>query len=334
MNIKILGWYNHGNTGDEAYKLAFPLLFPPPQYQIEFVEKIDDDNKSNTDAIILGGGDVFYPSFTQYLPALSSPNVNIKKVAASISLTENSDFPSLKLFDKVVVRDYRSLDWCDKNGISGIYLPDATFMLTPDADAGYQWIKDKFEAEGHALYTNIVVCVISNYLANGKLNMLGSDLTSFLNISQEIAKTADSTNASFVFLPFSTKAPWDDRVSNAWVADRCKYYDKNLVIWDRLDVQTTINIIAAAHVTVSSRLHASIFSTISGVPFIDITRHTKNLGFIETIRKTDWSIPFDDFDARYFRNRINSLINLPRQDPYLLNFTKLAKEDLSVATIL
>ena len=26
--IRVLGWYNHANIGDEAYKLAFASLFP------------------------------------------------------------------------------------------------------------------------------------------------------------------------------------------------------------------------------------------------------------------------------------------------------------------
>lgn len=328
MNIKVLGWYNHGNAGDEAYKLAFPLLFPKDQ--VEFIEAVNDGDAP--DVLILGGGDVFYPSFTKHLKNLPQ---STRKIAASISLTENSDFPALQLLDRVYVRDYRSALLCNKHGVNGVYQPDFTFLLTPNIETGRTWLKDRFAAAGHELYDKVVVCVISNYLASAKLDMPARDLTSFLNLSQEIAKVIDRTPASFVFLPFSSKPPWDDRVSGAWVADRCKYYKKNLVIHDDiLDVQTTLDVVAAGNATISSRLHASIFSTISGIPFIDLTRHTKNLGFIETVEKTRWSIPFDEFGVKEFRNTLNTFLGATVPDPGLTKFARLAKDRLRVATLL
>jgi polysaccharide pyruvyl transferase WcaK-like protein len=322
-NAKVLGWYDHANVGDEAYKLAFPLLFP--DYNFEFVENISDDEVP--DAIILGGGDVFRLGFTEQIRKLPE---SVRKLAVSISLSDTSDLPALELFEKVIVRDYMSLDFAKQ----AVYCPDFTFVLEPDVKAGREWLEYKFHEIGHELYGNVVVCVISNYLSFSKLDRLARDLTTFLKLSQDVAQVADEIPASFVFLPFSTKSPWDDRVSNAWLSDRCKYYEKNLVVWERISVQMTLNIIAASNACVSTRLHSSIFSTISGVPFIDLTHHTKNLGFLETIGKTEWSMPFWEFSIRDFKTLLNQFLSKPNYSASHKNYARQAKEQLRVATLL
>lgn len=329
MKVHVLGWFEHGNTGDEAFKVAFPMLLP--DVEMRFMEFILPESKP--DAVILGGGDIVYPSFTKYINNLRySPN--IRKIAHSISLTENSDFETLKTFDQVYVRDQYSLDQAIQHGVDATYQPDVTFMLTPNRDTGRQLVKQKFADEGHDLYSKVVVCVISNYLANAKLDMLARDLTAFMKLSQDIAGEADHTKASFIFLPFSTMAPWDDRVANAWVADRCKFYKKNLVVWERLTVQETLDIIAAADVCVSSRLHSTIFSTLSGVPFVDLTHHTKNLGFLQTLGKTDWSLPFWEFDVKNYRKLVDAGLEASNPNAYLKQFTNQAKGQLRATPIL
>ena len=54
--------------------------------------------------------------------------------------------------------------------------------------------------------------------------------------------------------------PWDDRVSNGMVASFCKFWKKNVVLYDELEVQDALDIISAADVVISSRLHSTIFS--------------------------------------------------------------------------
>lgn len=327
MNIKILGWYNHGNVGDEAYKSAFPLLFSG--HDLEFVEELNEGDAP--DVVVLGGGDVVYPSFTQHFKKLPP---TVEKIAASVSLTDNSDLPFLKNFKQVFVRDYRSALLADRSGYKSTYLPDFTFMLQPEPIAGRYYLQQKFAEQGHELYEKIVVCVVSNYLANTKLDVLARDLTAFLKLSQDMAQVCDETSASFVFMPFSIKSPWDDRVSCSWVADRCKFFQKNIVLWEPLDVQMTLDIIGAANACVSSRLHSSIFSTISGVPFIDLTHHTKNLGFLEAIEKTAWSMPFWEFSITHYKTLLGKFLSQTSPDASLQKFTQLARDRLRNAIIL
>src|ERR1700760_2120231 len=97
MKISVLGWYNHGNVGDEAFKIVFPLLLPA--HQVKCVESLKDDD--NSDAYILGGGDVVYEAYMKYIRKFP----NKKKIAASVTLTPNSSLDELDIFDHVYVRD-------------------------------------------------------------------------------------------------------------------------------------------------------------------------------------------------------------------------------------
>src|SRR5688500_15947673 len=108
MNIKVLGYYHQKNTGDEAYKLAFPTLFP--NHNFDFINTARNVDFSSTDLIILGGGDVVHASYTKYLY-----NVNVPKMALSVTVTPGSDLNNLKMFDKVIVRDQMSLDLAGKH---------------------------------------------------------------------------------------------------------------------------------------------------------------------------------------------------------------------------
>lgn len=326
MKIQILGWYGHGNTGDEAYKLAFPSLLP--DHELIFADVFNPD-KDEPDAIILGGGDIVYPSFTGPL----SKKPKIPKSLVSTTLTNASDLQHLKLFKKLHVRDYRSQK-LGQTYADVKYLPDVTFMLQPDVEAGRQLMKAKFEAEGSQLRERVITIVFNAYTMATTPESYRRDFTNFQRLSQDIADAVDVMDASIVFMPFSTRAPWDDRTANSWVASHSRKYYKNMVIFDRLSVQDNLNLIAASNVVVSTRLHSSIFSTIAGVPFIDLTHHDKNRGFIETLGKTDWSMSLWEISINDFKKLLNTLLKRNGQDASLVEFTRKAREQLVNATLL
>jgi polysaccharide pyruvyl transferase WcaK-like protein len=301
--ITVLGWYGHGNAGDESYKTSFPLLFP--QYQLNFTDSLNEDHRKNSDAFILGGGAVMEPAFLNQLK-------NIKKDKYIISVTANKNAPIelLKDYKKILVRDVNSQKTLNQLGVINTLMPDLAFLLRADKNAGYEFISKLFQQEKHELYEKIVVIVYNahlgivdsdKYLAREQLN--------FLKVANDIADIADNTSASFVFVPFGTSQPWDDRITNSWLASKCKFWKKNIIIFDKINFQQLINIIASANAVISTRLHASIFSCIAGVPFIDITHHDKNLGFLSTINKTDWSVSYWRFDSIKCSSLLNNFLN-------------------------
>jgi polysaccharide pyruvyl transferase WcaK-like protein len=326
MNILVTGWFGHGNTGDEAYKSVFPLLLPDHKLVMKDTFNPDIDKP---DAIIVGGGDILYPHFTK--PLRDVPE--IPKVLASVTMTNGSDLKSLKLFNKIYVRDLRSQQLGSQYA-EVKYMPDFTFLLHPDKVAGKKIIADQFAAYGHQLRKKVVTVVFNAYVMSTTPSSLRRDFTNFQRLSQDIADAVDVMDTSVLFLPFSAKPPWDDRVANGWVSSFSRKYYKNVSVYDRLSVQDTLNVVAASDVVVSTRLHSSIFSTIGGVPFIDLTHHDKNKGFIETLGKQEWSMGLWEISINQFKKLLGDHLNLSLPHPDLVKFTDHAREQLKNVSLL
>lgn len=326
MNIQILGWFGHGNTGDEAYKLVFPTLLP--EHTLKFKDYFNPDS-DKPDHIVMGGGDIVYPHFTN--PLAASPK--IPKTLASVTLTNGSDLQSLKSFKKVYVRDLKSQK-LGSQYTAVDYLPDFTFLLKPDVAAGKAIVKAAFAQDNHQLRKQLIVVVFNAYVMSTTPNSLRRDFVNFQRLSQDIADAVDIMDASVLFLPFSAKTPWDDRVANGWVSSFSRKYYKNVVVYDRLSVQDTLNVISTADVAVSTRLHSSIFSTISGVPFIDLTHHDKNRGFIETLGKPEWSMSLWEISINQFKSLLHKLLEQTGPNQDLLQFTAQAREKLANVSLL
>lgn len=300
MKILVLGWYGHANIGDESYKLTFPKMFP--EHEFIFTEKISNQK---FDLVIVGGGNVLKPAFLNQLKKVTVPIYGI-----SVGLETFNE--ELKLFKHIYVRDLFSLKILQDMGVSAAYLPDLAFLLEPNKEKGMEWIRERFNANKLDLYPRVIAIIINAYLMNGMENNKCYDGLHFIKFSYDMARVIDETHASFIFLPFGCSMPHDDRIANSWIASKCKFYKKNLMIFDKLDIQETLNIMAATNLNISSRLHSSIFSCVSNVPFIDITHHSKNENFLQSI-SYDNSISYWNFSVKEMKDRLNKEV-LPAEN--------------------
>jgi polysaccharide pyruvyl transferase WcaK-like protein len=305
MNIFTLGFFDKQNLGDESYKDTFRALFP--QHNFTFLDHIKKNVIDNNEIVFLGGGNVLRTAYIKELQKIKDKKI----YGFSVGMEEDLTFEP-NLFEHVYARDEKTYNNLKKMNVSCSYLPDAAFILQGNPSEGLNWLKSKFKEEKLDLYENIIVVIINSYMLNSSLSSLSRDSITFLKFSYDLARIADETNASFVFIPFGTSMPIDDRISNSWVASKCKYWKKNLVVFDRINYRTALNIISAGNLTISSRLHSSIFSYVSGTPFIDITHHSKNELFLKSINKENYSIPFWNFDSNKMKNLIGELINQPK----------------------
>jgi polysaccharide pyruvyl transferase WcaK-like protein len=306
MKILVLGWYGHHNIGDESYKETFRSLFP--NHELTFTDSLKESLVGQNDVIILGGGNVLRQGFLNQLQGIQKPIYGF-----SLGMEELPQC-DLSFFKHIYTRDIVTLEKLKELNIPCSFIPDAALILEPNAAAGKSWLEKKFADEKCDLYSNIVTVVVNSYMLNGSLNGLARDAFSFIKFSYDFARVIDETPASFVFVPFGTQLPFDDRVANSWVAAKCKYWKKNLVVFDRLNYQETLNVIAASNLTISSRLHSSIFSFVAGTPFIDVTHHSKNNLFLQLIGKSENSINFWQFDSEELKDKINKLMYLPKHE--------------------
>lgn len=277
-NVLVLGWYNHNNIGDESFKLAFEMLYP--HLNMTFVDNIS--KKCEYDYCILGGGDVVNEKALKMLSYVDCP-----KIALSVSITNNSICDELKVLEHIYVRDLSSLDILHKNNIFNCsYLPDVVLTLEPNKENGKKLITELFKSEKSDKYENVYGIVVNSHLI-GNRKVSYNDRSRFLQYAQDLSQLIDDTNASFIFIPFSTGFPWDDRVSNSWVNNNCVFWKKNVVIYDKLGIQDTLDIISGCNKVIANRYHMSIFSYISEIPFLTIGFHDKFLSFC------------NDFDLKY-----------------------------------
>lgn len=292
----ILGWYNHHNIGDESYKITFSKFFNQ-KYDLYF----NDNQDHYHDFLVIGGGDIFSGSFTEAI--IQSPKPSL---AISVTLPLEPNQTALNKLHKILVRDSISYNLI-KDMNNSYFCPDLGFLLESNKYCGKQLIKKYFEFEKRDLYKNVITVITNSHLIAKPHDELPKDIL-FKNFSLKLAQICDTTNASFLFLPFSTQMPWDDRISNSIVANQCKFWKKNLVIYDRLSVQDTLDIIGASNAIISMRLHSSIFSCVSSVPFIDITHNHKNKRLLNDLDLLDLSIDYKNINSFYFSTKLTEFI--------------------------
>lgn len=277
--VQVIGWYNKRNTGDEAYKLAFPAIF-----NHDFI--FSDIPKPDHASYILGGGDILSSSFLN-----SISKVHGKKTIASTAFPENIDKTLLSQFETVIVRDEQSLINAQKIGVNAILAPDFAFALQGDPFSGRRLIKDIFKEASSDLYEKTVGVVVNAHLLPTHGGQ-SSDSARFDNFCYDMASALDQTNASIIFLPFGKSMPWDDRVSNSIIASRTKYHKKNVCVYKDLSVQENLDIISAVDCLISTRLHSTIFAISNSVPFVDITHNHKNSNLLRTLNLEDYSLSY------------------------------------------
>lgn len=296
INAEVLGWYGHKNCGDESYKLSFPKIFP--NYKLTFVEDI---NKLTGKPLIVGGGDIVYDKMVSKLQKLQCP-----KHLFSVSLTSCDCIEKLKTtFDTIAVRDVSSLERLKQVNTPAQYVPDAAFALSPNKGRGHKIINKLFKEEDHELYRQIIIVTFNAYLGPQESKHTRDSVT-FMKAVHDLAHIADNTPASFIFLPFSTSAGCDDRVTGGYISSLCKYWKKNLVVYKPLAPQDILDIHSAADAVISTRLHGSIFSTIAGTPFVDLTHHNKNGDYLKTNGLTDWSVDYWGMNRTHVKTLIHS----------------------------
>ena len=293
----IIGWYNRFNIGDESYKLSFPKLFP----EYDFVFK----DTGQADICILGGGNILSESYVR----LALDSKVSKRYVFSASANKHSPFSLLKEFDGIVVRDKASQQLLLDHDVPCHLGADAAFCLNPDPAVGKQLLQTMFSDNKLDLYSKVVGVVLNGHLGQAKDAQLARDFITLNKAAQDIASVADSTPASFVFFPMSTGAPHDDRVTNGLVSSRCKFWKKNLSIYERLSVQQTLDIVSACDAVISTRLHSTIFSILANTPFVDLLHHDKNESFLETCGLKDFGLSYWNFSSYQLKTLLNRMLS-------------------------
>jgi polysaccharide pyruvyl transferase WcaK-like protein len=306
MMIFVYGWYNHDNLGDESYKSSFKKTWP--EHEFTFSDRVLDEDVDKYELCIIGGGDVIREKSLKHISRLNCPKISI-----SVTITSLSLFPDIHILDHIYVRDMSSYNNLIKFGYDKVtYIPDISIILEGNKENGDRLISRLFEKNNCDKYNKVYTIVVNSHLVGNSTTSF-KDKIMFFKMTNDTVECIDNTPASFLFLPFSTSLPWDDRISNGLVNSYSKFYKKNCVIYDNLSVSDSIDIISASDMIISSRFHGLIFGLGNNIPTVTISFHDKMSGFCDTIGKS--YIDYWNFSASELNKHINKseVVNIDRE---------------------
>jgi hypothetical protein len=320
LSLKIIGYYNHFNAGDEQYKTSIDLLFStylPKEYKytIDFYDcdKINDVEFSDSDIIIVGGGDVLNMYFIDKVYSKFNGKNNLI-IALSVGipyinmLVENQ---KLNIIDYIFLRTRMDLEmfykYIGKDRV--FYLPDLSILLTKNITKRKVTFTDDIVDRRQGTFTDDIVDINNinniNNIKNKKIaticlsrNIYNEKYSlEYYNVIYNISKFVEyliDADYYIIFLPFNTKNINSvlNRLENDILIgdDVGNLIDKKRLsnvtfIKNTLDYNQLFDIFKITTLCIPMRFHATLFSLYFSVPIIPIytTRKVDNL-----LKEVNW----------------------------------------------
>jgi polysaccharide pyruvyl transferase WcaK-like protein len=304
MKISIVGWYGMKNVGDEAFRFVLPQFFEG--HEIEFVTPPNHPN--NPDIVILGGGAVAAPFYLSVLP-------DCPRYALGIDIAYESEIDLLAEanFKGVFVRNSSDITTMQKKLSCPVEaIPDLAFLLKPSGkDVLGKYKKTNQKTLG------ILVTDYVNPAIDRPVEEFAQRAFDFkLKMAAEL-DVLTSEGYEIVMIPCATSGYGDDRRINLDIGAFMKRQPTQ--IFDTLDPQQMIDLIAQLDGTICQRFHAHIFSMIAGVPFISLefTRKVKLLLNENNLQHTTGaSFHGETFDASRLRETLGVVLADTRPATY------------------
>lgn len=294
LNIKVIGYYNHYNLGDDQYKssinhLLYTFFRQIINYSIEFVDcdTIHNHQFHPDDIIILGGGDILNPYFINkiYDKFFESPN---KIIGLSVGIPYPSFLENchkLNIIDYIFIRTRQDLDLFSEyfHPSRIYYIPDLSFVFTRRFnryidDLNFNSILTDLQTV-KALNKQIIAVSLSRHIYHpdhrDHYNHVVRKIAALINF-------LNNFNFHVVFIPYNTNP--DNLNENDIIIHRdvISYLNKESMVTSiemtltPFELNTLYNIV---DFSIPMRFHACLFSLYRNIPILPIftTRKIKNL---------------------------------------------------------
>lgn len=299
VRITALGWYNHRNCGDEAFKAALSTLLPAAE--ISFVNNIPANQEmiNNSDHLLIGGGNIIDRGFLEGFEGIKVPYSLI-----GVGLVSGNALGLLSGASNVIVRDKRSLSLATSVFPEAVLAPDLAFSLNPRRDLGKEFLE---ESSGKK-YKRPVVGVFLNDCVSARFDSTILKFIECEKVKLELARFLESLPYDVVFIPMSTAPPDDRRISLDVIGKMRRGYDYSCLTQE-INPEKVLSIVSALDFAITMRLHASIFCTITGVPFIDILHHDKSKGYLDELGMPEVGVDFYELSLQVLADKFSLLEN-------------------------
>jgi Polysaccharide pyruvyl transferase len=256
----ILGFFDRGNVGDEAFIPPYKVLFPDAD--LTFLSMDDAETiPADTTAVIVAGGDVINAYFVRKLKLLLQ-SYNGPCYAFSVGIPYISEKNLGEVFDHVVLRNRQDVDAvASAIGEKNIdYLPDITWMLNA-------LVAPKAGRLSHKPFT-IGVCLAQPYFSR---NPLAADLED--SVVEFITRYATTNpHCQINLIPFNTSG--QDHEADTFINARVYARVSGLVNVANItgdfvkDPVNMLEFVGQHDMIVGMRYHSILFSMMRNVPFV------------------------------------------------------------------
>ena len=280
--------------------------------------RVEEEIK-NCDLLVLGAGNIFHdktidifrgpiPLFALYVFLAKLYHKKIMLYGTSVTPLKTSLGKKLSRYivensDIVTLRDEQSKIELQKiltepKKIS--VFPDSTLAaVKPDKDTINNFLKNEKIPRGRR-YIGLALRDLRVVLSDDETDIVWNRLVNTLNkLKNEF---------EFVFVPQVTYKWDDDRIIAKKLSKRLDKDVKFHLIknWD--DPRELIGLYSCFDLTLSIRLHGTIFSCIAGTPVIAINYMPKVESFMESMELKEYLIDFKSIKNNYLLNLINKLL--------------------------
>lgn len=282
--LLILGFFNRGNIGDEAFIKPYQILFPS---SVLTFQSIDDLDKipSNTTAVIIAGGDVINDYFMKQIGVLLRTYKG-PCYAFSVGIPFNSEVKYTNLFDHLTLRTKEDFHLTSNYvGVKNVdYLPDITWLLKPlvtNNKHRHKRLQFAFCLAQPAFYKN-----------NNEKQLVDS-------IQETIIGLLNLYDCDINLVAFNTSShPQEsDYVINKKLEKRLASYSRVHNITDKAlcNPLEMLNYLKQQDLVIGMRFHSIQFSMILNVPFIAlyVTKKVNNLLTDFGLREFGYSLEKD-----------------------------------------
>lgn len=284
-----LGWYGHRNCGDETFKDALRILFPGAD--LVFINDLSKhlDLVNDSDYLLIGGGNIVTEAFLKGLGQVTTPYSFV-----GVGLGPDSPAHYLEKAEWVLVRDLIS----QRLYRPSYYMPDLAFGLTPDRKLGKHMLEQipYFNPERKTVGVFLNDCVSANFHST-TLKFIEAE-----KVKLELSRFLENLPYNVVFIPMSFAPPDDRRISLDVIGKMAKGY-KYTCLTEVFRPCTCLSLVSALDYGITMRLHASIFCTMAGVPFMDLLHHDKSRGYLETNGLEDLGVNYYELSLRSLEDK-------------------------------
>jgi len=283
--ILVVGYYNRGNLGDDAYQGIMGKFFPDAKLEFIDSEQLTEVIPENYDALIAGGGDIinvyFHKNIRPFFNKFKGP-----KIAFSVGIP----FPSLikdeylGYFDHVFTRNYEDVREIQKllGSHRAHFIPEITLGYFPT----YPHINETNESSSENKTCGIFL--IGNlikypFIVNDIVHLI-SKISLTYNIIFYCFNPAEDLNISETIKELAYKR-LNESISNNehlfQLLEGARSNNRMKIDSNEYNAQEMIDIISDLNFAICLRYHSHVFCAVAGTPFVSISSTRKTRSFMK-----------------------------------------------------